>query len=209
MADAAEFVIGAEVSCSDGAVCGEVERVVIDPVAGTVTHLVVRVKHRRILDRLVPAGLVEAKAGGSGVRLSCSVEDFDRLDSAEEKHQVADYGPGQVSPLPVFAMRGLVIPVASSITDEIVPFGEVDVRRGDRVRASDGEIGHVDGLVIDPSDRHVTHVLLQEGHLWGRRQVAIPIDTVKKVGDAVEVHLTKQQVHDLPSVEINVSNEKG
>lgn len=214
MADASEFVIGAEVRYGDGAECGEVERIVIDRVAGTVTHLVVRVKHRRILDRLVPVGLVEAQAGGSGVRLSCSVEDFDKLDSAEKHHlpgsSVADYGPGQVSPLPVFAMRGLSIPSSpAAIIDEIVPFGEVDVRRGDRVRASDGEIGHVEGLVIDPSDRHVTHVLLQEGHLWGRRQVAIPVDTVKRVGDAVEVNLTKQQVHDLPSVEIDVSSEKG
>ncbi len=107
-------------------------------------------------------------------------------------------------------MRGLSIPSSPEvITDEVVPFGEVDVRRGDRVRASDGEIGHIGGLVIDPGDRHVTHVLLDEGHLWGRRQVAIPIDTVRKVGDAVEVDLTKQQVHDLPSVEIDVPNGKG
>jgi hypothetical protein len=49
------------------------------------------------------------------------------------------------------------------------PLNEVEVRRGEHVHATDGDIGRVQGLVIDPSDHHVTHVLLQEGHLWGRR----------------------------------------
>jgi hypothetical protein len=50
-----------------------------------------------------------------------------------------------------------------------VPLNEVEVRRGEHVHATDGDIGRVQGLVIDPSDHHVTHVLLQEGHLWGRK----------------------------------------
>jgi sporulation protein YlmC with PRC-barrel domain len=89
------------------------------------------------------------------------------------------------------------------VTDETLPWGQVDVRRGESVRASDGEIGQVEGLVIDPSDRHVTHVLLQEGHLWGRKQVAIPIAAVTKVAGYVEVDLTKQQVHALRPVDLD------
>ena len=46
MAEAAEFAIGAKASASDG-VCGEVSRLVMDPVALTVTHLVIEPKHRR------------------------------------------------------------------------------------------------------------------------------------------------------------------
>ena len=40
MAETTPFTIGANVSCTDGA-CGEVSRVIVDPVADTVTHLVV------------------------------------------------------------------------------------------------------------------------------------------------------------------------
>ena len=40
------------------------------------------------------------------------------------------------------------------------------------------KIGKVEGLVIEPTHGHVTHVLLQEGHLWGRKEVAIPIGSV-------------------------------
>jgi sporulation protein YlmC with PRC-barrel domain len=202
MADAAELLIGVDVTCSDGVVCGRVERVILDPVARTVTHLVVRAgKHPRMLDRLVPVALAETEVGGT-VRLNCSADDFAKLDAAEEKHSVSESSFGYFH---IMAGGGVAPAVGRGevITEDTVPFGEVDVHRGDRVRASDGEIGHVEGLVIDRSDRRVTHVLLQEGHVWGRKRVAIPIDAVTRVGADLEVGLTKHQVHDLPSVDID------
>jgi len=54
-------------------------------------------------------------------------------------------------------------------TYEAIPRGEVTIRRGDPVRATDGEIGRVAGLVIGTPTGEVTHVLLEEGHLWGKR----------------------------------------
>jgi hypothetical protein len=89
------------------------------------------------------------------------------------------------------------------ITDR-VPRGEVEVRRGDQVHATDGAIGHIQGLVIDPSDHHVTHVLLDEGHLWGKRTIAIPINAVKDAKDGVRLNLTKDQVRDLPAVDVDL-----
>jgi len=87
------------------------------------------------------------------------------------------------------------------ITDR-VPVGEVEVRRGDQVHATDGTIGQIQGLVIDPSDHHVTHVLLDEGHLWGKKRVAIPINAVKDAKDGVRLNLAKDQVRDLPPVDV-------
>jgi hypothetical protein len=79
----------------------------------------------------------------------------------------------------------------------------VQVRRGDHVHATDGEIGKVQGLVVDPGDHHVTHVLLDEGHLWGKRRVAIPIGAVTGVVDGVWLSLAKDEVRDLPSVDLD------
>jgi len=45
MPETTRFRIGTEVTGTDGS-CGELERVVIDPVAMAVTHLVVVPKHR-------------------------------------------------------------------------------------------------------------------------------------------------------------------
>ena len=77
-----------------------------------------------------------------------------------------------------------------------VPVGEVAVRRGEHVHATDGHIGRVKGLVIDPADHHVTHFLLDEGHLWGQKTVAIPIGAVTHIEDGVRLNLTKDQVRD-------------
>jgi hypothetical protein len=84
-----------------------------------------------------------------------------------------------------------------------VPVGEVEVRRGDYVHAIDGAIGRVQGLVVDPSDHHMTHVLLDEGHLWGKKRVAIPIGAVTGVDDGVRLSLAKDEVRDLPSVDLD------
>jgi hypothetical protein len=64
--------------------------------------------------------------------------------------------------------------------------------------STDGDIGRVQGLVIDCGSRHVTHVLLQEGHRWGRKDVAIPIGAVASTSDGIQLTITKYQVEDHP-----------
>ena len=55
MAGTTPLTIGADVSCTDG-VCGKLSRLVIDPRARTVTHLVVN--DRQFQGRLVPLNLI-------------------------------------------------------------------------------------------------------------------------------------------------------
>ena len=157
MAERTQFIIGAEVTCADGQ-CGEVIRVVVDPAAEVVTHLVVEPTHREGLGRLVPLELVDLAAvgGASGdVTLRCSLEEFDNLEAAEESYFLPGGNVGNITP-----------PI---ITDTL-PEGEIGIRQGQQVHATDGGIGRVQGLVIDRATHHVTHVLLHEGHLWGARK---------------------------------------
>ena len=49
----------------------------------------------------------------------------------------------------------------------------------------------------------MTHVLLEEGHLWGRKEVAIPISSVTRVDDVIRLTIDKQQVQDLPPVDVD------
>jgi PRC-barrel domain len=86
------------------------------------------------------------------------------------------------------------------VVQDVVPLGEVDVSRGERVHALDGEIGRVQGFLVDPGDDHVTHVLLQEGHVWGHKNVAIPISAVTGIDNGIRLNLTKKQLEDLPPV---------
>jgi hypothetical protein len=83
-----------------------------------------------------------------------------------------------------------------------VPLGEIEIRRGEPVHAIDGTIGQVRGLAIDPVDHHVTHVLLDQGHLWGKKRVAIPIGAVASVDDGLHLTLSRDEVRDLPPIDI-------
>jgi PRC-barrel domain len=89
------------------------------------------------------------------------------------------------------------------ITLDRVPAGTVELQRGVHVHATDGTIGRVQGLVVDLTDDHVTHVLLDEGHLWGEKRVAIPITAVANVDEGVTLTLAKDQVRDLPSIDLD------
>jgi sporulation protein YlmC with PRC-barrel domain len=223
MADTAEFTIGAEASCSDGPV-GTVNRVVVDPVAKALTHLVVEPGFLHGPSRLVPLDLVEVAPGA--VRINCTKAEFEKLEPAEETRFVpgdagyADYGAGQVGYWPYYGLGmspglGLEGGIDAGLggigggmtshleTSDTVPEGEVDVRRGDPVEATDGDIGRVQGLVIDRGSRHVTHVLLQEGHLWGRKEVAIPISAVTSTSGGIRLRISKQEVQDLPPVDVH------
>jgi sporulation protein YlmC with PRC-barrel domain len=216
----AEYSIGTEVTCSSK-VCGELSRVIIDPVARTLTHLVVAPKDRSGEDHMVPIELVAET--GERIRLECSETEFDALESAVETKflpgpgDLSDYGPGQALAWPYYGLSGMggiggaapgigARETAQPVTYDRVALGEIDIRRGDPVHARDGNIGRVQGLVIDPRDHHVTHMLLEEGHLWGKKEVAIPITTVTGIGDGIRTNLTTDQVRDLPPVEITHRN---
>jgi hypothetical protein len=212
-----KFTMGSDVQCTDGA-CGTLRRVVVDPVARALTHLVVEPAHRERDGHLVPVALVTS--AGPEIELSCSLAEFDKLEQAQEVRFMPGargqwgYEQQEMISWPYIALgraRGGAITnndVADPNSDvhvasyERVPAGGIQVRRGEHVHTVDGLIGRVRGLVVDPADHHVTHVLLDEGHLWGLKQVAIPIDSVTGVDDGVRLNLTKNQVRDLPSVEL-------
>lgn len=206
---AGRFTIGSRVAASDGE-CGELARVVIDPVAQTLTHLVVAPRHHAGLGRLVPIALIAA-VDDDEIRLGCTRARFHELDDAEDVQflpanaDALGYGSNAM----MWPYFGIGMPLSGShgkaMLSDRVPAGEVEVRRGDQVHARDGWIGSVHGLVIEPEDHHVTHVLLQEGHLWGRKQVAIPIGAASRVGAEIRVDLTKQEVRELPEVELSSS----
>jgi sporulation protein YlmC with PRC-barrel domain len=223
-----QFIIGAEVVCTDG-VCGDLRHVVVDPVAKAITHLVVEPRLRRHGGRLVPIHLVASV--GDEIRLTCTKDQYHGLEEADEKQLLPGaqgewgfeqddilllpyYGLG-MSPMGAVGSEGVGMgslgagiglgrgPEHPVVTGDHVPVDEVEVRRSQHVHATDGAIGRVRGLVIDPANHHVTHFLLDEGHLWGSKRVAIPIGAVTRIDDGVRLSLTKDQIRDLPAVELD------
>jgi sporulation protein YlmC with PRC-barrel domain len=196
--------IGSDAVSSDG-FRGEVKSVVIDPADRTVTHLVVEPEGRAGLARLVSLDIVDATTGG--IQLQCTGEEFRNLPPAEET--LGEGFPGNEGPVQVLppgwrdagipTVEGGTIPrIGEQENVSLVPPGEVE-QRGDHVHATDGDIGQVRAIVIDPGSRAITHVLLREGHLWGRKEVAIPAGQIARFDDGIRLRMSKQQVQDLPS----------
>jgi sporulation protein YlmC with PRC-barrel domain len=196
MAEEMEFTVGTQASCSDGW-CGEVSRMIIDPGTRRVTHLVIDPKHRMGLGRLVPVDLVDSASGE--VRLRCTLAEFGNLEGAEETELVEGVSVG-LGPGGMPAPSGIPH-AARAVVEDVVPLGEIEVLPGEPVHAVDGEIGQVQGFRVDQDSHRVTHVLLKEGHLWGRKEVAIPVTAIAGVEYGIRLNLTKKQVEDLPSVD--------
>lgn len=208
------LVIGSDAVGSDG-YRGEVLAVVIDPAARTVTHLVVEPHGRAGLARLVPLDLADltgpadlADAPPGQVRLRCTEAEFRSLDAAEET--LAEFVPGYPDPVQLLppgwrgaggatADGGRILRIPEHETVAIVPPGEVEEHRGDRVHATDGETGHLRAVRIDPGSGRVTHVLVRHGPAWDRADTAIPAEMVAGFGeDGIQLGITRRQVRDLP-----------
>ena len=194
MADGTELTIGLRAHCTDG-LDGKVTRIVIDWATCTVTHLVIEPKHHSAPARLVPLDLVDATGGE--IRLRCTGTEFDHLDTAEEVRMAEDMAPADLGPVDLATPLGTAQPL-EVILEDVVPEGETEVRRGDYVYATDGEIGRVQGVIVGRGEHRMTHLLLKEGHIWGRMKVAIPASAVTDMTDGIVLNLTKKQVEDLP-----------
>ncbi|MFL5950578.1 MAG: hypothetical protein ACJ74M_03145 [Gaiellaceae bacterium] len=205
------------VRCSDGDF-GELMDVVVDPVAKELTHLVVRPDGGDGVARLVPTDLVENSVDGKEIRLRCSSDDVRALDYVQEFAFLRfgdvptsdanwDVGVQDVLAYPYYESPEVMGYGASfdagGVTYDRVPKGEVEIRRSSIVTAADDDVlGKVDGFVVDGA--HITHFVLERGHLWGKREITIPIGAVAKVEtDSVALKLSKDEVGDLPSVRVH------
>lgn len=203
-----EFDFDSRVTCVDGS-AGSLVGLMTDPIQRSLEHIAVEPSRHPGRARLVAASLVVA-ATPWGVTLGCSREDVNGMPEFRDVEffpHAAEYGdPGADLARPDNhrpAARRLAVFV------ERVPAGEVEIRCGEPVRTPDGAIGRVEGVAVDDAGR-ITHVLLQEGHLWGRGQVAIPAGSLERI-DASGIHtpLSKHQVAALPEIGIDLSGSPG
>jgi sporulation protein YlmC with PRC-barrel domain len=209
--------LGRKVHCTDEVV-GELADLVVDPIKKRVTHLVVKPTRGFGETHLVP--IERARPGeGPDVQLDCTaaevlempqVEEFAylRLDESPARDPDWDVGVTRVLAMPYYEADGFGAGAGGfgqdvGVVYDRVPKGEVEVRRTSNVMSKDGKyVGDVDGFIVDEGD-HITHFVLERGHLWGRREVTVPIGAVAKVeSDTVTVDLTTEEIGKLPSHKI-------
>ena len=211
--------IGNRVRCTDE-VYGELADIVIDPLEKRVTHLVVEPEQGEGEARLVPIQLARGRDDEQReIELECTLDEAQGFESVHEFAYLRlgespaadpdwDVGVEDVLAMPYYA--GLDVDPHWGEPDshismyyDRVPKGEVEIRRASAVISADGHsLGEVDGFVVD-ADEHITHFVLERGHLWGRKEVTIPIGAVARVeSDVVHVALSKDEIGALPTVRV-------
>jgi len=198
---------------------GKMADLVIDPTTRRVTHLVVEPDLQLELagPRLVPVELVNPGHEASELTLHCTVEQIRKLESVREIAYLRvgtfpvddpnwDVGVSDVLALPYYGpgeAYSAAYPSDLEMAYDRIPKGEVEVRRSSLVTSKDGhDLGHVEAFIVDGEGK-VTHFVLEHGHLWGRRDIAIPIGSVAEIKtDEVTVSLTKDEVGTLPAARV-------
>ena len=204
-----EIPINATVECIDGP-CGKSLAVIVDRETRRVTHFAVEDKSlaHAPYQRLVPLDQV-AETTAALIRLRCTRDDVDRMVSfihtryvfkAHEDYSLYEGGEGPGGP-GMWGTPSTVGEMATKVEEEAVPAGELAIHYGIAVKAQGHKVGQVDELVVDPDSGEVTHLLMREGHLWGKKDVAVPVSAIGAV-DVDEVVLTigKKELEALPTM---------
>lgn len=196
-----DLPIGAEVSCADGP-CGRSTKVILNPVTERVTHLVIREREFPHTEFLVPLELL-VETSPTTIRLRCDGKELRQFDHFNEveylpaQEPYLSYGMNDYMLWPYATLAAPMIP----LEHECIPPGELAVSRHARVDASDGHVGRVDEFLIDPASGHITHLVLREGHLWGQKDVTIPVSAIARIDEGtVHLALNKEALAALPAI---------
>jgi sporulation protein YlmC with PRC-barrel domain len=207
--------LGSPVVCADGTF-GELTDIVIDPSTRRVTHLVVQPHDQQDLARLVPIDRARAGDGSDGIVLEATVAEITALEPLTKSAYLRlgefpvedpdwEVGIEEMFALPYygsFAPGGLGAGMGPTdydphvtISYHRIPKDQVEIRRESAVTSSDGDhLGHVDGFVVDDQEQ-IAHLVLEHGHLWGKREIAVPIGAVARIeNDEVILSLSTDQV---------------
>lgn len=200
-----DIPINADVVCGNE-VRGRSVCLIVNPLNEHVTHLVVAEKKFPYIERMVPVGIVSSTTAHS-IHLSCTQAELSKMEPFYETDFIESEKLRSAYPFdfpyvmwPYTIYEAMPLP----LEHEHIPMGEVAVRRGLPVHATDGTVGKVDEFLVDPKNDSITHLVLREGHLWGQKDVAIPVSAIERIAeDGVYLKMDRKAVESLPSIPVN------
>lgn len=193
-----ELLMNAKISCTDGD-SGHLSGVILNPKTDEVTHLVVKWNRH---EYMVPIDHILTETHDHvqldyGQSMLKQEQQFIETEFVRSPVEHLELVPDTTYYAPYWAME------TYTVHHERVPEGELAIKHGMKVFAKGEEIGRIDEIIINPTDHHVTHIVLREGHLWGEKEVVIGISHIKEIeDDGVYLKLTKNQIAELPAVPV-------
>lgn len=204
-----DIPINAKVFCQSDE-CGKTTCVIINPISKVVTHIVVQEKGFIGIERLIPVDeILESK--DDQIALRCTLSEFSKFESFTESHyiggedQFLDYQAEHYYYHPYMMPEFDDIFEYEPMYEEIerIPPCEFGVHQGATIHATDGKVGQINEFLISPVDNHISHLILKEGHLWGKKLVTIPVSEIDRIEtDRVYLKLNKQAIEKLPTIPV-------
>ena len=194
-----QLIKGADVFSSTGNKIGRLDKVVIDPDDKEVTHLIIEKGIFFTTSKVVPIQDVNLETG-EGLALNKTGEELDELPDYDESSYVGsvpnDYPYGNVDavywypPLYVslWTLGGSLLrdPISTSRprfvqSQQVTPEGSVALEEGAHVISKDDKhIGNLDRVILEPSDHHVTHIVVSEGFFLKEKKL-VPAHWISEV----------------------------
>lgn len=207
-----DIPVEAKVVYADGA-DAESRGVIVEGGTRKVTHYVVEDETLpwKPYQRLVPVDQVQ-ETSRDLIRLRCTKEEVARMQPFTRTSYVLkkqpDYTLYEGGEGPSTSASTVGAP-ATEVEEDMIPEGELAVRRGTRVEATDGYVGRVGGLLAEEDTDVVSQVVLEEGHLFGQREVALPLLAIDRAqGDTVYLRLDKAAIERLPPLPVERRRRK-
>jgi sporulation protein YlmC with PRC-barrel domain len=202
-----DIPINAKVYCSDG-LFGQTSHLIIMPTTEKITHVVVVSEFYPETRYMVPIERI-AESTPELIRLGCTRDEVLKMPVFNQ----VEFIPSKLRGFNSFAyMMWPYYPLeASSIKTEYepIPANEFAIRRGAQVEGTDVHVGRVDEFLIDPKTDTITHLVMREGHLWGQKDVSIPVGQIDRYQDnTVYLKMDKHAIEALPTISIHRDSAK-
>jgi sporulation protein YlmC with PRC-barrel domain len=173
-----------------------------------VSHLVVKMRATGDEYR-VPVSMI-MESSSQYVLLRCTEEEIQAMPDFVQTEYVEM--PAGFHPSVDFlsgASQHLLLPYAlplvegAAVQTQMVPPEELAVSRGTRVRASDGDVGTVDELLVSPVDYQISHLILRKEQLLRDKDITIPVSKINKIEDGtVYLDMERAAIDALPVVAV-------
>ena len=214
-----EIPLNAKIVCVDGEY-GRLSHVIIEQNSQKVTHFVVEISNLLESHKYLVSVEYVVRTTPESVALNCTKKELAAMPSftqmqffnpvTYEYEALKDFSEEAMAYYNSYLMWSDPFLDGDLSTDifsmpieaELIPAGKMAVRKAAWVEATDGHIGRVEEFLVDPSDRHVTHLVLEEG-LWHKKVLTLPLSEIVYMNeDYIYLKLNKQAIKSLTAIPV-------
>jgi len=202
-----DIPINAKVSCSDG-LFGQSTHVILMPTTEKITHVVVVNGLYPDTGYMVPVNRI-VESTPDQIQLSCTRAELFKMPVFNQVEFLPTSMTASVNPYMMWPAYYAPNAVSFRVERDTIPVDELAIRRGAKVEATDGKIGRVDEFLVNPESDAITHLVMREGHLWGQKDVSIPVSQIDHYKEnTVFLKLDKHAIEALPTLPIHRGSTK-